>query len=74
MLAYNRNDVLELNQIARALRHQQGELGQDVLFQTERGERAFAERDRVYFLKNDQITGCDEWDTWARLKPSKMAH
>lgn len=54
MLAYNRDDVLELNQMARSLRHQQGELGKDIAFQTERGERAFAERDRVYFLKNDR--------------------
>ncbi len=57
MLAYNRDDVLEMNQLARNLRHQQGELGKDVLFQTERGERAFAERDRVYFLKNDKSLG-----------------
>ena len=57
MLAYNRDDVLELNQMARSLRHQQGELGQDVSFQTERGSRAFAERDRVYFLKNDKSIG-----------------
>lgn len=57
MLAYNRDDVLELNQMARSLRHQQGELGQDVAFQTERGARAFAERDRVYFLKNDRSLG-----------------
>ena len=56
MLAYNRDDVLELNQLARSLRHK-GELGQDALFQTERGERAFAERDRVYFLKNDRSLG-----------------
>lgn len=57
MLAYNRNDVLELNALARALRHQQKELGQDTLFQTGRGERAFAEGDRVYFLKNDRSLG-----------------
>ena len=42
MLAYTKNDVLELNQHARTLRHKQGELGQDMAFQTERGERAFA--------------------------------
>lgn len=57
MLAYNRDDVLEMNQIARNLRHQQGELGKDVAFHTERGERLFAERDRVYFLKNDKSLG-----------------
>lgn len=57
MLAYNKNDVLELNQLARSLRHNQGELGQDVIFKTERGIRAFAEGDRVYFLKNDKSLG-----------------
>ncbi len=57
MLAYNRDDVLELNQMARSLRHSQGELGKDVTFQTERGMRTFAERDRVYFLKNDKSLG-----------------
>jgi Ti-type conjugative transfer relaxase TraA len=57
MLAYNRNDVLELNQSARALRHAQGELGKDVAMMTERGERSFAEHDRVYFLKNDKSLG-----------------
>ncbi len=57
MLAYNKNDVSELNQLARSHRQTQGELGQDVLFQTERGERAFAEKDRVYFLKNDRSLG-----------------
>ena len=57
MLAYNKNDVLELNQLARSLRHKEGELGQDISFQTERGERAFAAGDRVYFLKNDRSLG-----------------
>lgn len=57
MLAYNRNDVLELNQLARGLRQAQGELGQEAIFQTERGERAFAAHDRVYFLKNERSLG-----------------
>lgn len=57
MLAYTKNDVLELNELARSLRHKEGELGQDVLFQTERGERALSESDRVYFLKNDRMLG-----------------
>jgi Ti-type conjugative transfer relaxase TraA len=57
MLAYNRDDVLELNQLARSLRQAEGELGKETLTQTERGERTFAERDRVYFLKNDRSLG-----------------
>ena len=50
MLAYNRDDVLELNQMARSLRHQQGELGQDVVFQTERGARAFDLQNVTVFI------------------------
>lgn len=57
MLAYNRDDVLELNQLARALRMKEGELGQEVIFQTERGERALSTGDRLYFLKNDRSLG-----------------
>lgn len=57
MLAYNKVDVLELNQLARGLRQANGELGPDVMFKTDRGERAFAEHDRVYFLKNDRALG-----------------
>lgn len=57
MLAYNKVDVLELNQLARGLRQAGGELGPDVMFKTDRGERAFAEHDRVYFLKNDRALG-----------------
>lgn len=54
MLTYTRDDVKELNEIARNLRRSQGELGVDHKLITERGERTFAERDRVYFLENDR--------------------
>jgi ATP-dependent exoDNAse (exonuclease V) alpha subunit len=57
MLNYTREDVKELNQIARDLRKEQGELGQDHPLKTERGERQFAENDRIYFLKNDRDLG-----------------
>ena len=57
MLAYTRADVKELNEMARALRHQQGELGKDKSIQTERGERLFSEQDRIYFLKNERSLG-----------------
>lgn len=57
MLAYTKIDVQELNQRARDLRRAQGELGEDMTFQTTRGERAFAENDRIYFLKNDRDLG-----------------
>lgn len=57
MLAYRRADVQELNERARALRQEQGELGQDHVIQTERGERLFAAHDRIYFLKNERSLG-----------------
>lgn len=53
ILAYTRDDVRSLNEQARQLRHAQGELGQDQMIETSRGEKAFAEQDRVYFLRNE---------------------
>lgn len=57
MLAYTRSDVYDLNQMARSIRQSLGELGSDHLIVTDRGERAFAEGDRLYFLKNDRELG-----------------
>ncbi len=57
MLAYTRDDVRQLNEQARAVRRSQGELGVDVLCGTSRGERSFAEADRIYFLRNDRDLG-----------------
>jgi hypothetical protein len=70
ILAHTRADVRELNQQARAVLKQRGELGSDVKVQTwrevtgddgslaiDRGERAFAQGDRVMFLKNDRELG-----------------
>ena len=57
MLAYTRDDVLDLNQMARTVKHQQGELGMEQSFSTFRGERNFAINDRIYFLKNDRNLG-----------------
>jgi ATP-dependent exoDNAse (exonuclease V) alpha subunit len=57
MLAYRRDDVRDLNTRARAVRQVAGELGEDRRVQTERGERAFAAGDRVYFLRNERGLG-----------------
>src|SRR5262249_7584518 len=54
ILAYTRDDVRELNDIARNLRREQAELGEDHVLNTSRGSRAFAEQDRIYFLQNDR--------------------
>jgi hypothetical protein len=53
MLAFTHEEVKNLNETARAIRHEARELGQERAFQVEIGERNFAEGDRIYFLKND---------------------
>jgi Ti-type conjugative transfer relaxase TraA len=57
MLAYRRDDVRDLNQRARAVRQAAGELGADFAVATERGVRAFAVGERVYFLRNERGLG-----------------
>lgn len=53
ILAYTRDDVRTLNEQARELRQAQGELGQDHTLSTSRGDKVFAEHDRIYFLRNE---------------------
>lgn len=57
MLAHRRVDVRALNEAARAIRREAGELGDDVLVPTAQGERVFADGERVYFLRNDRELG-----------------
>jgi len=57
LLAYTRDDVTALNTLARVHRQRRGELGKAQKIQTERGEREFAVRDRLYFLRNEKSLG-----------------
>jgi Ti-type conjugative transfer relaxase TraA len=57
IFAHERADVRALNDAARAVRRAAGELGPDRLLPTEAGMRAFAEGDRVYFLRNERGLG-----------------
>jgi len=57
ILAYTRADVRELNELARARIREAGVLGEDRMVSTERGERAFAEGDRIMFLRNERGLG-----------------
>jgi ATP-dependent exoDNAse (exonuclease V) alpha subunit len=70
ILAHTRADVRELNQRAREIRGQRGELGREVTVEVERelmapdgtltierGERGFAPNERVMFLKNQRELG-----------------
>ncbi|WP_395372591.1 Ti-type conjugative transfer relaxase TraA [Komagataeibacter diospyri] len=54
MLAHRRDDVRALNEAAREIRREAGELGDGVLVPTAQGERVFADGERVYFLRNDR--------------------
>lgn len=57
MLAHTRADVAELNGLARQRLRDSGHLGEDNVLQTERGERAFADGDRIMFLRNERSLG-----------------
>lgn len=57
ILAYTRADVAELNELARASRRKNNELGRGHLIATERGPKEFATGDRLYFLRNEKSLG-----------------
>ena len=57
ILTHTNKEVEMLNQAARQKLADHGELGRDVVVKTERGERQFADRDRVLFLKNERELG-----------------
>ena len=58
ILAYTRDDVQDLNALAREQMRGSGALrGADQMVQTERGARAFAAGDRLMFLRNERGLG-----------------
>ena len=57
MLAYRRADVQALNQAARQILQARGQLQNQIIQATDRGPRAFAAGDRMYFLRNDRRLG-----------------
>ena len=57
MLAHTRDNVRRMNDRARALRREAGELGPDQVLPSELGARAFAAGDRIYFLRNERGLG-----------------
>jgi Ti-type conjugative transfer relaxase TraA len=60
ILAYTRDDVRDLNELARAQLRATGELrAPDQVVQTERGARAFAAGDRIMFQRNERGLGGD---------------
>lgn len=57
ILTHTNEEVRELNLTARERLRSNGELGSDIAIQVERGERSFAEGDRVMFLRNERELG-----------------
>ncbi|MGN6819508.1 MAG: Ti-type conjugative transfer relaxase TraA [Sphingomonas sp.] len=57
ILTHTNDEVLALNLAARERLGCAGQLGDDVIVQTERGERAFASGARIMFLKNERSLG-----------------
>ncbi len=57
ILTHTNKEVEMLNQAARQKLAEHSELGRDVAVRTERGERQFADRDRILFLKNERELG-----------------
>jgi len=57
IMAHRNKDVIALNVEAREALRANGALGEDHSFAAERGERTFADGDRVLFLKNERSLG-----------------
>ena len=57
ILTHTNDEVRELNLAARERLSANGELGPDIEMQVERGQRSFAEGDRVMFLRNERELG-----------------
>jgi len=57
ILTHTNDEVGELNTAARDRLRTAGELGDDVMISTERGQREFAPGDRIMFLRNERSLG-----------------
>lgn len=53
-LAHRRKDVHAINQAIRSARRIQGNIGEEIMVETETGPRAFSEGDRLLFTRNDK--------------------
>lgn len=57
ILSHTRDEVQQLNCLARERLREAGELGDETVVRTGLGERAFAAGDRIMFLKNERNLG-----------------
>jgi hypothetical protein len=54
ILTHTNDEVAALNAAARERMHASGDLGDNVMVKVERGDRAFADGDRIMFLRNER--------------------
>ena len=75
ILTHTNAEVRELNEEARGRLRATGDLGDDVMFAAERGERRFAAGDRLMFLRNERSLGVKNGTlgTIERVSPEGMA-
>ncbi len=75
ILTHTNDEVRELNDAARGRLRSSGELGNDVTIRTERGERQFADGDRIMFLRNERGLGVKNGTlgTIEQVTPQRMA-
>jgi Ti-type conjugative transfer relaxase TraA len=71
IMAHRNKDVIGLNVEARTALKQNDALGEDHAFAAERGPRAFADGDRVLFLKNERSLGVFNGSTGTVTKADK---
>jgi Ti-type conjugative transfer relaxase TraA len=57
ILSHTRDEVQQLNTLARDRLREAGELGEEVTIRTGRGDRPFGAGDRIMFLKNERSLG-----------------
>lgn len=75
ILTHTNDEVRKLNEAARGRMRVAGGLGDDVSIKAERGERTFASRDRIMFLRNERELGVKNGTLGIveRVTPQRMA-
>ncbi|WP_167956450.1 Ti-type conjugative transfer relaxase TraA [Sphingomonas jejuensis] len=75
ILTHTNAEVAKLNEEARGRLRATGDLGEDVAFRAERGERQFAAGDRLMFLRNERSLGVKNGTlgTIERVSPEGMS-
>jgi Ti-type conjugative transfer relaxase TraA len=75
ILSHTRDEVQQLNGLARERLREAGELGDEATIRTGRGERAFAVGDRIMFLRNERSLGVKNGSLGrvASMSPARIA-